>query len=828
MLLNDAKHDFSQSQTFLASTALYGVAASSAGPVTTSFAQSVSLAEGSFTGAGSADVVVLNQATHSFTVLVGDGSGGFGAPQLALTTSTSDGFAVNERPTAIVAGNFTEGGSADLAVLMEDTGQIWIYSGNGYGTFRHTFTIPVGDLATGLTVVSAGNGLYDLLVGNGYGDVLILDGKGDGTFQIAGSRVSLSVVPNLLGPGQAGVLVGDQQNNRVTVQAPSAGGSQYTAVQTLGGSSSSSSTAQLAPGDVQWAFLDEGATLPDAIVVSTGSNSVEVYRTLAIDDGAPVFAPSPETFFVGTAPVSVTVADVASNGIPDLLVADQGSNDVTELFGSYNSAGDWVGIAGPRFKSDGDGPIAVAVQSLTSNGLPDLVVFNGGSGTVNVLPAVGNGFFDDQEPETLFNLGSALVQPPTFIGNTGVGYAVTAAGDLVRFSLSDPSAGANVVFSAEPVLAAQALSTGQVVAALANGNVSLLFPNGNVLLVESVLQAEAGLPTAPSAIDVVSNRAGQLNVLVSSAGSDTIFVFGQETESSLGGGSGVVTASAPPVVNSFQLPALNSSPTSVASVLTTSSIASSASATSASATASASTSSSSVSAASTTSVGLSLGTFSSLGNSSRGTDGAVLVAVEGNTYLSVPILDFGGETNVGQAGGEERMPWLSGRFNFGDTSALTRFVIGLDEALEHYDGSGDAARSKGLTPVHDPWSADLFQNHFPVPPAGRRSNDRSKAEVPALPLSPRAEIRVRFGDEASEKPPAASGDEISRIGAGFVCVLGLSHARRSLSPGRRPFSPESPSSGLRPSSPPRGEGERISNKRRLLPPRHWPGNGAHS
>ena len=88
-------------------------------------------------------------------------------------------------------------------------------------------------------------------------------------------------MPNLLGPGQAGVLVGNQQNNRVTVQAPSANGNQYTPVQTLG--SSSSTSEGLAPGDVQWAFLDQGATFPDAIVVGTGSNSVEVYRTISIN-----------------------------------------------------------------------------------------------------------------------------------------------------------------------------------------------------------------------------------------------------------------------------------------------------------------------------------------------------------------------------------------------------------------------------------------------------------------------------------------------------------------------------------------------------------------
>ena len=52
----------------------------------------------------------------------------------------------------------------------------------------------------------------------------------------------------------------------------------------------------------------------------------------------------------------------------------------------------------------------------------------------------------------------------------------------------------------------------------------------------------------------------------------------------------------------------------------------------------------------------------------------------------MPILDFGAENDeVGS--GEERMPWLSALHPFGDTSPLTRFVIGLDEALRDYRGS---------------------------------------------------------------------------------------------------------------------------------------------
>ena len=78
--------------------------------------------------------------------------------------------------------------------------------------------------------------------------------------------------------------------------------------------------------------------MPDAIVVSTGSNAVVVYRTLSVTNGVPTFAPSPETYFVGTDPVAVTVADINGDGIPDMLVADQGSNDVSVMFGSYNAA----------------------------------------------------------------------------------------------------------------------------------------------------------------------------------------------------------------------------------------------------------------------------------------------------------------------------------------------------------------------------------------------------------------------------------------------------------------------------------------------------------
>jgi hypothetical protein len=755
ILLNDLQHTFHRSLVLAAGAGPYLVKMSTGSPTEGAFAEPVSVVVGAFMGIGRTGVAILDQATHSVVLLAANEDGGLDSPRADLTISTSDGLSINNRPIAMVGGAFTLGGPLDLAVLMEDTGEVWIYSGDGSGHFRHTFSIPVGNEATGLTVVPGTRpGLFDLLVGNGFGDVLILEGKGDGTFQIRGNRVSLSVVPNLLGKGEAAVLVANQASNRVTVQAPSAGGNQYAPVQTLG---SSGSSTQLAPGDVQWAFLEPGSTLPDAIVVSTGSNSVVVYHTLSIVEGAPTFAPSPRTYFVGTAPASVTVADINGDGIPDMLIANQGSNDVSVLFGSEDAQGRWVGIPGPRLKSGGDGPIAVSVTRINGSSLPDLVVFNGGSGTVTLLPAVGDGFFDDRDPRTLFNLGSSVLQPPTFVGDGGLGYVVTAERKLVRFNLQDPSSGPAVVYSAEPVLAAEALSTGQVVAALGNGDISLLGPLGNGLAVASVLEAEGGSAASPSAIDVVSKPSGGLDVLVSSQGSDTIFVYAQAAALPVSS-SPILPVTPPPTSAAFQPPTTSAPSQSFLLTSATATTTASQAAVAVTTTASTSSSSATTSAATTTTVGLSLGTFSSLARrSTNGGGGAILVPVEGNTYLSVPILDTGTQSDAEETGAGGRMPWLSGRYKVGDASELTRFVIGLDAALEAYRGSEEEPVIPGSGRLRDPWREDLFQPHPPIRSGSVEGAPAGPGAMRLGPLDVVPEIRIRermHGVDPSVMPTA--------------------------------------------------------------------------
>jgi hypothetical protein len=465
-------------------------------------------------------------------------------------------------------------------------------------------------------------------------------------------------------------------------------------------------------------------------VVSSGSNAVVVYRTTAIRNSALSFAPVPQTLFVGTDPVSVTVADLNADGILDMLIANQDSNDVSVIFGSYDGNGDWLGIPGPRLKSGGDGPIAVSVIP-GKGGNPDLAVINGGSGTITLLSGVGQGFFDDQHPQKLFDLGSSLVQPPTFVGTSTLGYAVTAGGELVRFDLADPVAGARVVFSGADVVAARALPSGDVVAAIVGGAVELLVPHGDGLSVAANFQALGAVPTLPSAVEVLGTDSGHLQVLVSSQGSDNIFVFSAAGSTptgvvpggtgSTGGSTGVGTTSV----------LAGQSAASVASqfsaVATAGSAASAGSGTGGAAAASPGTSPAAPAAALGTTTGTSLGgVLGYAGNETAGS--AVLVGIQGNTYATVAILDFGSHHEEELSG--TRQPGMGSRYPLGEVSPLMRFVTGQEEAMQQYrDAQGTRLPQPGDGPGHDPWNEDLFHWREPVrPPVHNRQEGKPMEE----------------------------------------------------------------------------------------------------
>jgi hypothetical protein len=107
----------------------------------------------------------------------------------------------------------------------------------------------------------------------------------------------------------------------------------------------------------------------------------------------------PAVHYFSPSPWSVATGDFNGDGVPDLAVANVGSDDISVFLG--NGDGRFRGTG--RFAA-GNSPWSVAVGDFNGDGLPDLAVANHMySGNVSVLLGNGDGTF--QAPQT-FAVGS--------------------------------------------------------------------------------------------------------------------------------------------------------------------------------------------------------------------------------------------------------------------------------------------------------------------------------------------------------------------------------------------------------------------------------------
>ena len=392
---------FAPAVLYRAGGGLYGVTNNTDGSATLTTLEATSgVAAGAFTPDGPTDLVATDPGSNTFSLLKGLGAGRFANPVTIPTASPARAIRV-----ADLEGN----GIPDVIILGTNT--VSIYRGDGRGGLlpHPFFTISAGLDPTGLTVADVnGDGHPDLLIGNEYGDVLVLAGQGNGTFRPlldAGQNVALAVA-DLTGNGTKDIIYASQNLDNVVVDY---GGGQRLSV--------GASSGLLAPGAIAVADLNGRENPPDLIVANSGGNNVLVYPGLGNGQFGPALNGG-KGFFTGTDPVGVTLADLG-NGRLDLVVADRGSNDVTILLNQATANGGFTFVPGPRLNlktptKQGIGPVATAVLKPPGGGPADLLVSNSGSNNVWLLPGVGGGFFNDQNP-TVFPVGNS--PGPIFVGN---------------------------------------------------------------------------------------------------------------------------------------------------------------------------------------------------------------------------------------------------------------------------------------------------------------------------------------------------------------------------------------------------------------------------
>jgi hypothetical protein len=184
----------------------------------------------------------------------------------------------------------------------------------------------------------------------------------------ADQNVALAVLPN--GSPTPDFIYADQGLDRVVVQY----GSDQTTV--LG----DQATGLLSPGAVALADLN-GNGIPDLIVANSGSNNVLIYPGLGNGQFGPAVNGG-HGYFVGTNPVGITVAYL-TGALPDLVVADKGSNQVSILLNQSQPGGAISFIAGPRLNSGGTGPVSTVVGNF--DGKLDLLTVNSGSNDLTLI-----------------------------------------------------------------------------------------------------------------------------------------------------------------------------------------------------------------------------------------------------------------------------------------------------------------------------------------------------------------------------------------------------------------------------------------------------------
>jgi len=422
-----------------------------------------SIALGDVNGDGFVDLVATSSQDRSFSILLGlrgqDGLwAGFGPPQrhaaqagslLAPIVATG---ATSVEDVAI--GDFDADGYGDVALLDRRGERILLYESRSNPKHERPATvIPLtGNLPRSLLVAdSTGpkgvpDGVLDILVGNDYGDVLVLQGKADvkgkgtGEFETV-VRTDKSVAlmaADIDGDGKDDFVYGNKGLDRVTINRTATKQS-FEADQKQG---------VIGPSAVATVVETVGGRqIKNLVVANGGANQIMLFsRNMdAATNASDIFLP-PQRFFVGTNPSAVSVADVNQDGIPDVVVANGGSNDISVMLGTM-SDGRWTMKAGPRLAAGGTNPAGVAVGDFVTgsgspgkDGIPDIAVTNRGSNSANIIAGRGQGFFNDQVPVPLVLPPNA--QPgPIFATPGRVGIGNIGANSVTLFDTTRRGAG---------------------------------------------------------------------------------------------------------------------------------------------------------------------------------------------------------------------------------------------------------------------------------------------------------------------------------------------------------------------------------------------------